>query len=224
MATATAPAAGLSAGLKLNSGLPGMPNFSTAPAAKGNMRDFNYATSGGTPVEQYTRSLEQQDAVRNQIFRPQMKKALDFALNRNAPSTAALTAAQRAQHTGELTRAQFLRDQQRSGSTTDPLVAADIQRKQALSNAKLTTDSANMASQGTREQQTESLADVTGVGVNTARQALGLQAGAASAFQDRQNRNEQLDAQQKSLNAQAQQANMTMAMTTALTVASIAIA
>ena len=87
---------------------------------------------------------------------------------------------------------------------------------------KITTDSANMAAQGTREQQTESLADVTGVGVNTARQALGLQAGAASAFQDRQNRNEQLDAQQKALNAQAQQANMTMAISIAMTVASIA--
>lgn len=185
------------------------------------MWSANYANRGD-PVQRYSKALRQQAFVRDQIFDPQYRKAVDFALDTRQPEIEAGKAQDEAIKYNELTRAQFQRMQERSGARVDPTVAADNDRLMKLNAVRGIADAGNMARQGTQELQVEQLGDATGLGINTARQALGLTAGAASAYTDRQNRNTQAEMMQKQAQAAATQANIGMAISIATTVAAIA--
>lgn len=185
------------------------------------MWSANYANRGD-PVQRYSKALRQQAFVRDQIFDPQYKQAVDFALDTRRPEIEAAKAQDEAAKYNDLTRAQFQRMQERSGARVDPTVAADNDRLTKLNAVRGIADAGNMARQGTQELQVEQLGDATGLGINTARQALGLSAGAASAFSDRQNRNTQAEMMQKQAQAAATQANIGMAISIATTVAAIA--
>lgn len=183
----------------------------------------NY-TAFGKADERYAKALEQQAAVRKSIFQPQYEKALSFALNENAPNAAGMQAAQQAEKYNALSREQFMRMNERSQSATDPLVASETARLSAFDDAKNVANSFTNAKDATREMQADQLGEVTGLGISSARQALGLSAGAASAYQERQNRNTQAEMAQQQANAAAQQANMTMMASIMSSVIAVAVA
>lgn len=193
------------------------------PQGPTNALDPKYA-SFGKPDERYAKAIEQQAALRDQIFYPQYQKSLNFALDKNAPGQAARQAAQQASRYNQLTRQQFMRMNERSQAFVDPAVQAETDRLRKFDDAKNIANAWSTAKNATRDLQAEQLGEVTGLGINTARQALGLSAGAASAYTDRQNRATQAEMMQQQANAAAQQANMQMIASTVATVASTAIA
>lgn len=193
------------------------------PEGPTNKLDPKYARFG-EPDEQYARAIEQQAAIRDQIFFPQYEKSLNFALDKGAAHRQGKRAVDQADRYNRLSREQFERMNERSQSAVDPMVEAETKRLRAFDESKNLTNAYTTARDSTRDLQAEQLGEVTGLGVNTARQALGLSAGAATAYTDRQNRATQAEMAQQQANAAAQQANMQMMMSVMTTVAAVAIA
>lgn len=198
-----------------------MPVGLAKPTGPTNPLNPNY-TAYGEADERYAKALEQQSAIRKSIFQPQYEKALNFALDEYAPNREGFRAAGQAEKYNALSREQFMRQQERSQSAIDPMVASENARLSAFDEAKNVANSFVNAKDATREMQADQLGEVTGLGIGSARQALGLSAGAASAYTERQNRNTQAEMAQQQANAAAQSANMQMmasVMTSVVTIA-----
>lgn len=176
----------------------------------------DYATRG-TPVEQQAKALEQQAFIRKKVFDPQYQRALGFALDTYAPERQAQTAGQQAVQANALTRDQFLRLQQQSGAAMTPAAREQSDKEFGLAAARSTADASNMARQSTQDMQTDQLGDLTGMGIGVARQALGLSANAASAYQSRMNQQQQAKDAQAA--ASAQQTQMAISTTMAIAMA-----
>lgn len=209
--------------MKLGGENPAAPQGLKAAKKTADMWDSNYAAKGD-PASRFAKSLEQQAFVRKNLFDPQYNKALGYALDSSAPEAEAQKATQQATNANALTRDEFMRMQGRSGARMDPEVVAENSRLQKLNEVTNIADAANMARGSTTDFQASQLGDLTGLGVNVARQALGLQSGAASAYQQRQNQLLQEQQTQKSMAAQATAANIGMGVSVVMSVASIAAA
>jgi hypothetical protein len=199
--------------------LAGSPQQQAAPT---DMLDPKYAQFG-KPDERYARAIEQQAAIRDQIFFPQYEKSLNFALDKGAAGRSGMQAANQASRYNRMSREQFVRMNERSQVAVDPAVQAENERLQAFGDAKNISNAFTTARDSTRDLQAEQLGEVTGLGVNTARQALGLSAGAATAYTDRQNRETQTQMAQAQANSAAQAANMQAVMSAVTSAVSIAV-
>lgn len=211
-------------GERMGAAQPGLSNAQSQGPS--NPLDPTYANFGAAD-ERYAKALRQQAAIRKSIFQPQYEKAMNFALDESAPNRAGFAASDQANKYNALSREQFMRMNERSQTAIDPSVARETSRLTAFDEAKNVANSFTNAREATRETQADQLGEVTGLGISSARQALGLSAGAASAYTDRQNRNAQAEMAQQQANAAAQSANMQMmgaVMTSIATVVGAAIA
>lgn len=176
---------------------------------------------GKNPADAFAASLKQQDAARREVFDPSYRKVLNYATDTSQPETQALLAGEQADKTNQLTRDQFMRMQAANGSLTDSRVAADTERLSLFDAVKSRAGAENTARLTTVDDQIQQLGNLTSYGAATARQALGLQTGASSAYTARQQQLSQLDQAQKNAAAQATQANIGMGVSAAMAAAAV---
>lgn len=179
---------------------------------------------GKNPESGFAASLRQQDLARREVFDPQYRKSLSYALDTSQPETQALKAGDQAEKSMALTRDEFMRLQAANGSASDPRLDAETERLAKFDAVKNVAGAENSARQTTLDDQMQQLGNLTSYGAATARQALGLQTGASSAYTARQQQLSQLEQSKKMMAAQATQANIGMGVSIATTVASIAAA
>ena len=194
--------------------------FSSTPEQTAN----GIRIAGKNPTDAFAASLQQQDLARREVFDPQYRKVLNYATDSSQPESQALLAGDAADRANQTTREQFLRMQGANGSATDPRVSAETDRLSLFDAALNKAGAENTARQSTVDDQMQQLGNLTSYGAATARQALGLQTGASSAYTARQQQLTQLQQTQKNMAAQAAQANIGMGVSVTMGIASIAAA
>lgn len=205
-------------------GYPGAPKapvslFSKKPTPTAN----SIKVDGKNPADAFAASLYQQDLARREVFDPSYKKVLNYATDSSQPEQQAILAGQQADKVNQLTRDQYMRMQTANGSATDARVSDDTNRLSLFDAVKNKAGAENMARQGTIDDQMQQLGNLTSYGAATARQALGLQTGASSAYTARQQQISQLKQAQASMAAQATQANIGMGVSVAMAAATIGV-
>lgn len=212
--------------------MPAMPLASVTPnsnpkslySARPEKTSADIQVAGKNPADAFAASLRQQDLARREVFDPQYRKALNYATDTSQPETQAMLAGKTADEANQLTREQFMRLQEASGSVTDPRISAETDRLSLFDAVRNKAGAENAARQATLDDQASQLGNLTSYGAAAARQALGLQTGASSAYTARQQQLSQLQQAQKNAQASAMQANIGMGVSIATTVASIAAA
>lgn len=169
----------------------------------------NYMAGSTDPRDQLVRGIAQNQVVNKTFFTPQYQQAIAFSLNDKFPKQEARRAAMYAANTNILNRQQFLRMQERQQTATDPAVLAESERLRKFQDAKNIASAYNTTLQGTKDYQLQTLGDIAGLGVNTARQGLGLAVQAAGGAQNRANLGQQAKMQQQ----QAQQSQIMAGIT-----------
>jgi hypothetical protein len=178
--------------------------------------------AGKNPTDAFAASLRQQDLARREVFDPSYRKALNYALDTSQPEKQATDAGAQAEKANQLTRDQFMRLQSANGSLTDPRLTAETDRWSLFDAVRNVAGAENTARQSTMDDQMQQLGNLTSYGAASARQALGLQTGASSAYTARQQQLSQLKQTQQSMAAQAMQANIGMGVSIAMSAATIA--
>lgn len=175
-----------------------------APAARGSNDPWNpnYMAGSTDPRDQLVRGIAQNQVVNKTFFTPQYQQAIAFALNDKFPQQEARRASMYAANTNILNRQQYLRMQERQQTATDPAVLAENERLRKFQDAKNIVGAYNTTLQGTKDYQMQTLGDIAGLGVASARQGLGLAVQAAGGAQNRATLGQQAKMQQQ----QAQQA------------------
>lgn len=179
--------------------------------------------AGKNPTDAFAASLRQQDLARREVFDPSYRKALNYALDTSQPEKQATDAGTQAEKANQLTRDQFMRMQLANGSSTDPRLTAETDRLSLFDAVRNVAGAENTARQTTMDDQMQQLGNLTSYGAASARQALGLQTGASSAYTARQQQLNQLKQTQQSMAAQAMQANIGMGVSVAVSAATIGV-